>query len=231
MNSKGWKVSLFVLTAVVGLTACGEKKKARAATPYAGIWVDQDNIREYSANRSRLNAGEYRGFCKAVYENSMRYGDSQYRVRAIVVQPNGDVLRYSASESVTDLGFRDANFLGTVTMTGQFTAGNLGPDGRIAPGAYGYGSSDMPSRSVFSLAPGNPNLMRYWDTNETPRVSERHSNAIVNEYALHVSRCLHVLRETCEKQPNNWACVARSGGYGQYRAGPIPPADDAALEK
>lgn len=230
MNSKGWKVSLFAIAAVVGLSACGDKKKTRATTPYAGIWVNQQNIREFSMYRSRLNAGEYNGFCRIVYDNRGRFGDSQFRVRAIIVQPNGDVLRYSASENVTELGFREGNFLGTVTMAGQFTAGAIGPDGRISPNGYGYGSSEMPARSVFSLSPSNPNLMRYWGQNGSPEVAERHPRAVVDEYALHVSMCLGELRKLCVKNPNHRRCVDQDL-YPDQPGRPLPPSDDAALEK
>ncbi len=178
MNSKGWKVSLFAMAAVIGLSACGERKKAKPVSPFAGIWINQQNVSEY-----QRHGGQPKMFCDIVYKNRSRYADSQYRVKALAIQPNGEVLRYSASEGVPDPASRQSNYLGIVNSAGQFTGGIIGPDGRVAANVYGYSAGDMPARSVFSLAPGNPNVLRYYGWNNAPEIATRQSAQTVSDYS------------------------------------------------
>jgi hypothetical protein len=163
MNSKGWKLGLFAIAAVIGLSACGDKKKSKATSPYAGIWVNQDNAFEYSRHLGHLHANDYRSFCPKVYENPRRWGDSELNVRAYLIHSNGEVYRYSADESVNAPGFREMNFVGTVNAAGTFTAGNIGPDGRVISSVWGnqrYTSSDLPSRTTFWISSSDRNLLK-----------------------------------------------------------------------
>jgi hypothetical protein len=194
MNSKGWKLGLFAIAAVIGLSACGDKKKSKATSPYAGIWVNQENAFEYSRHRGHLSANDYRSFCPKVYENPRQWGDSELNVRAYLIHSNGEVYRYSAEETVNAPGFREMNFMGTVNPAGTYTAGNIGPDGRVISSAWGnqrFSSSDLPSRTTFWISARDRDVLNIVGSG----MLQRQSAAVAREYVVHVSTCLSQLRK------------------------------------
>jgi|GEM_PF-6320078 len=200
MNSKGWKVSLFTLAAVVALSACGEKKKSKPVSPYTGIWIETQNIKEYSTYRGQLMAGSSYDFCKKVYVNRARYRDESSRVKVWVVQANGEVFRYS-SEAAGTPGYRESNYVGTVTPAGLFVAGSVGLDGRTASyNQVGFGyvpgaDIGLPPRATFNVV---GNSMRMYSDSSFATFS-RHSRVEVEEYRMHVASCLNDFREAYER--------------------------------
>ncbi len=220
MNSKGWKVSFFALAAVVALSACSEKKKQRAGNPYAGIWISQENLQEYSSHRGELNANDRRGFCGRVSRNQDRYGDSQYRMRAMLVQANGEVFRYRAGDSVTAVGFRERNYIGTVNAAGQFLAGTIGPDGRVVAnwGQQTYSRYDMPTQTTLRIQ-GNVLTV---NSDREVLVFERHNRIVAEDYAINVTRCLSERRRVYEEE-----IIHRRGGGRRGPRGPVGPGPEA----
>ena len=225
MKSNGWKVTLFAVAAVVMLSACGEDKKAKPSSPYAGIWVQQKNLQEYSAYRGELLSNNRNGFCQVVEANHRRYGDSQFRMTAISISANGEVFRYSPGDSVTTVGFREQNFRGTINAAGVFTPGSIGPDG-LVNSSYGHEGFGLPSQSTVSV---RGNVMTFWVNGRTISF-ERHSKVIIDQYAEHVVSCLTIISEQHYDQqgpaarplPPRKDCDPRIQRCGGPRVLPLP---------
>jgi hypothetical protein len=186
MNSKDWKLSLFALAAVVALSACGHDKKKAPGSPYAGIWINQENLQDYSAHSGELTSGNRQRFCKRVYQNVERYGDSEYRVRALMVQQNGEVFRYSPALSASAAGFREYNLVGSINAGGHFSSGRIGPDGRMVSQWGAGGDIDMISQSALILS--GQFITVYSDSGTVTLM--RQQKVVVDQYAVHVSSCL-----------------------------------------
>ena len=225
MKSDGWKLSLFAVAAVVMLSACGDDKKTKASSPYAGIWVQQKNLQEYSSFRGELLSNNRNGFCQVVEANQRRYSDSQFRMTAISISANGEVFRYSPGDSVTTVGFREQNFRGTINAAGVFTPASIGPDGLINT-SYGHQGFGLPSQSTVSV---RGNVMTFWVNGRTVSF-ERHSKVIIDQYAEHVVSCLTIISEqhyyhegpAARPLPPRKDCDPRIQRCGAPRVLPLP---------
>ena len=222
MNSKNWKLSLFALAAVTLFSAaCSHKKKSKPGSPYTGIWILQDNLEDY---RNRQDSGE---FCSRVGQNFNRYSDRQYNIRALQIEPNGDVFNYVPGQPVTAPGFRERNLIGQISGVGLFTAGRIGHDGKFVatPMSAGgqFGAYDWPSQTNVMMNGANLNI---WIGNSA-LTFVRQSNVFANEYAQYVSPCIKQYRERhvhVERGYRGAPPVPSEGGYDpRIRQGGVPP--------
>lgn len=194
MYSKDWKISLFALVAVVALSACGDKKQSKPATPFAGIWINQENLKTYSRYAGQLQSGENTAFCNEVSRNLPRFAESDYRLIALLVQSNGEVFRYSPGESASAPGFRQRNIMGVVDAKGLFTPGMIGPDGRFTTSwnSSGYSTAYTPVSQANMVVRGNI-LTTY--ANGRLLVFERYPQNVAQDYAIQVDMCLSKWKE------------------------------------
>lgn len=118
MSSRGWKISLLVVSALA-ISACGHKKKQRPTSPYQGIWMEQSAIRQYS--HAKMS-----GSCVGI---GIR--------KAFIVQPTGEVFAYVPDSRMSATEARDL-YLGQINE-GSIFASTEGQ--RFA--ANGYYSGDM----------------------------------------------------------------------------------------
>jgi hypothetical protein len=121
MNSRGWKISLLVVSALA-LSACG-KKKHRPNSPYQGIWMEQRSLKALADARG---AG---WDCRAIM--GVR--------KAFIVQPNGEVFTYIPDSRLSEAEAREY-YLGAINEASIFAPIN---GQRLAAG--GYYSGDMDS--------------------------------------------------------------------------------------
>jgi hypothetical protein len=102
MSSRGWKISLLVVSALA-LSACGQKKKHRPTSPYQGIWMEQNSIRQYS--HAKMAGG-----CIAIGAK-----------KAFVVQPTGEVFAYVPDSRRSAVEARDL-YLGQINAASIFAS-------------------------------------------------------------------------------------------------------------
>jgi hypothetical protein len=121
MNSRGWKISLLVVSALA-LSACGNKKKHRPESPYQGIWMEQRSIKALADARG---AG---WDCRAIM--GVR--------KAFIVQPNGEVFTYIPDSRLSAAEAREY-YLGAINEASIFAP----IDGqRLAANSYYSGDMD-----------------------------------------------------------------------------------------
>lgn len=197
MSSKDWKLSLLAIAAVSMLAACNKDKKTEPTSPFAGIWVLQDNLKEYSTYRGELVAQNRRNFCRCVADEPDRYGDRQYRMRSVLIQASGEVFLYSPGDSATAPGYRESRYIGSLNSQGHFMAGSIGPDGRIVNNwNSGNGRWDLPPQATVSVS---GNVLTVVSADRV-MVYERHAKTVIDDYALHVTQCLVEYREVRESR-------------------------------
>jgi len=223
MKSNGWKVTLFAVAAAVMLSACGEDKKAKPSSPYAGIWVPQENLQEYSAHRGELLANNRNGFCEVVKTNQNRYSDRRLRMTAMLISASGEIFTYSPGQTPTAPGYREQNFRGKVDAAGVFTPGRIGPDGQVNSN-YANQGFGLASQTTFNWR--GENLMTFWDGNE-PVSLERNSKVIIDQYAEYVVSCLKIISEyhyyqEVPARPLPTRCDPRIQRCGAPRVLPLP---------
>jgi hypothetical protein len=121
MNSRGWKISLLVVSALA-LSACGNKKKHRPNSPYQGIWMEQRSIQAFAdARGAGWDCGRILGIRKA-----------------FIVQPNGEVFTYIPDSRLSAAEAREY-YLGAINEASIFAP----IDGqRLAAGSYYSGDMD-----------------------------------------------------------------------------------------
>lgn len=190
MNSKDWKLGLLVIMSATLLTACQRDKKKPAATPFTGIWVVQDNLKDYAAHSSELRGTPMvrDNFCNRVYRHAERYGDRDLNLRALLIQPNGEVFLYRAGVAVNSPTFRAENFIGTVTADGNFVAGAIGPRGEVTrawvrPFVTQWG---IPNQTKFYM---RGNVLQIYTAGDIVML-ERTDNYVMDDYITHVPVCL-----------------------------------------
>jgi hypothetical protein len=121
MNSRGWKISLLVVSALA-LSACGNKKKHRPNSPYQGIWMEQRSIDGLARSRGAWDCGAILSARKA-----------------FIVQPTGEVFTYVPDARLSAAEAREY-YLGAVNEASIFAP----IDGQRLAGG-GYYSGDMNS--------------------------------------------------------------------------------------
>jgi hypothetical protein len=135
MNSRGWKISLLVVSALA-LSACGNKKKHRPDSPYQGIWMEQSSVDNFVQARRT-------GDCRGILATR----------KAFIVQPNGEVFTYIPDARLNAAEAREY-YLGAINEGAIFAP----MDGqRLAGGNYYSGdmnSVGLQANSRFILDQG-----------------------------------------------------------------------------
>lgn len=120
MKSRGWKISLLVLSALA-ISACGQKKKNKPASNFTGIWIERDSARGASHRVAGPN-----GCSTTIY-------------RSFVVQANGEVFSYVPDARMTSADSRD-QFLGIVNGNNVFAP--MDSSRHVSSGYSAYGEME-----------------------------------------------------------------------------------------
>ncbi len=199
MNSKGWKLGLLVFSALA-ISACGQKKKNKPASPYTGIWMERSALRNFKA------AG-VQGSCLAV-ERSRQSG---LAVKPFVIQSNGEVFTFSPDTLTRE------SFLGAINSASVFAATDGSNRRQMSSGFY---SGDMEATALLPnsrliLEGGYLITSNYGQPRIFVPVSDGQARAIWRASALCADSQAQFVPPPVPMQPGQFLGPDQSQGYPQ----------------